>query len=126
MAVVVLFSTMSFTIDMHYCGNTLVETSAFKKSKGCCGMEMQMPSTNDCSIIKIDCCADEQQLVAGQDELQLRSEKLPMSPQLFASLFVYNYQALFEVTEKQPRSVNDYPPPIIVRQLFKLDESYLI
>jgi len=35
MAFVVLFSTMSFTVNMHYCGDTLVETAIFKKAKGC-------------------------------------------------------------------------------------------
>lgn len=125
MAVVVLFSTMSFTIDMHYCGDTLVETSAFKKPTGC-GMEMQMTATNNCSIIKKDCCKDEQQLVSGQDELQLTFDKLSISPQLFAAVFVHTYNTLFEITEEQTPSVNDYPPPNIVRQLFKLDESYLI
>lgn len=40
LAFVVLFSTMSFTIDMHFCGNTLVETAIFHKAKGC-GMETQ-------------------------------------------------------------------------------------
>ena len=39
MSFVVLFSTMSFTINMHYCGDTLVETALFQKAKGC-GMEM--------------------------------------------------------------------------------------
>ena len=35
MAFVVLFSTMSFTVNMHYCGDTLVETAIFQKAKGC-------------------------------------------------------------------------------------------
>ena len=34
MAFVVLFSTMSFTVNMHYCGDTLVETAIFHKAKG--------------------------------------------------------------------------------------------
>ena len=29
MAFVVLFSTMSLTVDMHYCGDTLVDTAIF-------------------------------------------------------------------------------------------------
>ena len=59
MAIVVLFSTMSFTIDMHYCGDSLVETAIFKKAKGC-GMEMENPSTEGCSIKVKNCCSDEQ------------------------------------------------------------------
>ena len=51
MTFVVLFSTMSFTVNMHYCGGTLVETALFQKAKGC-GMEMGNPSTESCSITK--------------------------------------------------------------------------
>ena len=59
MAFVVLFSTMSFTIDMHYCGDTLVDTAIFQKAKAC-GMEMQKPSNEGCAVTKKDCCNDEQ------------------------------------------------------------------
>ena len=31
MAFVVLFSTISFTVDMHYCGNSLIDTAVFKQ-----------------------------------------------------------------------------------------------
>ena len=56
MAFVVLFSTMSFTIDMHYCGDTLVDTSVFGKAHSC-GMEMKKTdSTSDRSIAKKNCC----------------------------------------------------------------------
>ena len=30
-AIIVFLSTMSFTIDMHYCGDTLVDSAIFKK-----------------------------------------------------------------------------------------------
>ena len=33
MACVVLLSTMSFTVDLHYCGDTLVDTAIFQKVK---------------------------------------------------------------------------------------------
>ena len=56
MAFVVLFSTMSFTMNMHYCGGTLVESAIFQKAKGC-GMEMEKPSTEECSITKKNCLA---------------------------------------------------------------------
>ena len=59
MAFVVLFSTMSFTLNMHYCGDILVETAMFHKAEGC-GMEMEKPSAEGCSITKKNCCNDEQ------------------------------------------------------------------
>ena len=90
MAFVVLFSTMSFTIDMHYCGDTLVETAVFHKAKGC-GMEMEKPSVDDCSIAKKNCCDDEQLAIQGQDELQLQVDKISFEKQIFCDFSQINH-----------------------------------
>ena len=96
MAFVVLFSTMSFTVDMHYCGDTLVETAFFHKTKGC-GMEMikEVP-TEGCSINKKDCCTDKQLLVEGQQELKISFDNLSLDEQIFVTSLVYSYINLFE------------------------------
>ena len=125
MAIVVLFTTMSFTLDMHYCGNTLVETAIFHKSKGC-GMEMQKPSTKSCSITKKNCCIDKQIVIGGQDELQLSFDTLSFEQQQFVASFIYTYINLFEGLEENITSFSEFPPPLIVRSIYKLDETYLI
>ena len=93
MAFVVLFSTMSFTIDMHYCGDTLVETAVFHKAKGC-GMEMEKPSVDDCSIAKKNCCDDEQLAIQGQDELQLQVDKISFEKQIYSATYNDSLQML--------------------------------
>jgi hypothetical protein len=125
MAFVVLFSTMSFTINMHYCGDTLVETAIFQKAKGC-GMEMGKPSSKGCAITKKDCCKNEQLLVDGQDELQFQVDNITFEQQLFITSFVYTYSNLFEGFDKTITSYEVYEPPLVIRQLYKLDETYLI
>lgn len=125
MAFVVLFSTMSFTVNMHYCGDTLVETVVFKKAKGC-GMEMLNPSKDDCSIMKKNCCNDKQLVIDGQDELQLSFDRLNLEHQQFIASFVYTYINLFEGLDKNVSSFEEYKPPLVVRQLYKIDETYLI
>ena len=125
MAFVVLFSTMSFTVNMHYCGGTLVETAIFQKAKGC-GMEMEKQSTKGCSITKKSCCADEQLAIEGQDELQLQVDKITFDQQLFITSFVYTYINLFEGSSKNISSYQDYKPPLVIRRIYKIDETYLI
>jgi len=125
MAFVVLFSTMSFTVKMHYCGDTLVETAIFHKAKGC-GMEMQNPSTEGCAITKKNCCDDKLLVVDGQDELQLQVNKISLEQQLFIASFVYTYINLFEGLENNVSSYEVYKPPLVIRQLYKIDETYLI
>ncbi|PNQ75211.1 hypothetical protein C1T31_03495 [Hanstruepera neustonica] len=125
MAIVVLFSTLSFTINMHYCGGTLVETALFQKAKGC-GMEMGNPSTESCSITKKNCCDDKQLSIEGQDELQLTVDKITFEQQLFIASFVYTYINLFEGLEKNVSSYEEYKPPLVIRRIYKIDETYLI
>ena len=125
MAFVVLFSTLSFTVNMHYCGGTLVETAMFQKVKGC-GMDMQKPSTESCAITKKNCCSDEHLLIDGQDELQLQVDTISFEQQLFIASFVYTYVNGFEGLENHVSSYEAYEPPPVVRQLYKLDETYLI
>ena len=125
MACVVLLSTMSFTVDMHYCGDTLVDTAIFQKVKTC-GMEMQKPSSKDCSIIKKNCCSDKQMVLDSQDELHLSFDGLSLEQQQFITSFVYTYSDLFEGVEEDINSYRDYTPPLVVRQIYKLDETYLI
>ena len=125
MAFVVLFSTMSYTISMHYCGDTLVETALFQKVKGC-GMEMQNPSSEGCAIIKDNCCNDEQMVVDGQDELKRQVETISFEQQVFIASFVYSYNNLFKDVETNVSLYDAYKPPLVSRQIFKLDETYLI
>jgi len=125
MAFVVFFSTLSFTVNMHYCGDTLVDTAIFHKAKGC-GMEMQKPSTEGCAITKKNCCDDEQLIVDGQNELQLQVDTISFEQQLFVASFVYTYISLFQGLDKNISSYEEYIPPLVIRQLYKIDETYLI
>jgi hypothetical protein len=126
MAFVVLLSTMSFTIDRHYCGDILVDTAIFELAKSC-GMDMQQSTPIlDYSMTKSDCCSVKHIAFEGQNELKLSFETMSLDQQLFTASFVYSYIYLFEGIEEKNTSFNDYPPPLIIRQIYKLDEVYLI
>lgn len=130
MAFVVLFSTMSFTISSHYCGDSLVDSSIFAKLKTC-GMESETKIVNPlqstgCSITKKDCCSDTQETVSGQNELQLSFDKISVDQHIFVTAFFHTYNNLFEESQKITPSSTIFPPPNIVRHIYKLDESYLI
>ena len=125
MAFVVLLSTMSFTMNMHYCGDTLVETALFHKAKGC-GMEMEKPSAEGCAITKKNCCDDKQITVEGQDELQVQVDKITFEQQVFIASFVHTYINLFEGLDNNVSSYEEYKPPIVIRRIYKIDETYLI
>jgi len=126
MAFVVFFSTMSFTVDMHYCGDILVDMAIFHKAKTC-GMEMETTTTNsELTFFKKDCCKEELIIVKGQDELKTSFEKLSFDQQIFVASFVYSYINLFENFEENASAFLEYPPPLVVKSIYKLNETYLI
>jgi hypothetical protein len=121
MAFIVLLSTMSFTISMHYCQGELVDTAVFQKAH-VCSMEANSEST-----IKMDgCCNDQEIKIEGQDELKLPVADLNFDQQVFVVSFFNSYIELFQTREERKSIFFDYPPPLIVKQIFKLDETYLI
>lgn len=125
MAIVVLFSTLSFTLNMHYCGDTLVEIALLSKAKGC-GMKMDKPSSESCTITQKNRCEDKQLSIEGQNELQLQVHKISFKQQVFIASFVNTYITLFNGDAKDINFFREYKPPLVVKQIFKIDETYLI
>lgn len=127
MAIVVLFSTMSFTISSHFCGNTVVDVSYFSKASSC-GMEMKQDVNNkDCSITKKNCCKDVTKVIEGQDNLKKNSfDSLSQDQQLFLATFYYSYINLFEGLHNKVIPFKNYTPPLVIKDIHVLDEVYLI
>ncbi len=126
MTFVVLFSTMSFTINDHYCGDELVSSSLFLKADNC-GMEMQKTSNDeDCNIQKENCCSDVVLLVEGQNELKLNYSDKNIEQQIFVVAFMLSTIDLFEGLETNIVPFKYYSPPLLVKNIQILDEVYLI
>jgi hypothetical protein len=118
----VLFSTFSFTVDTHYCGDFLMDVSILGESDGC-GMQM------DKQVLakKKNCCKDEVHKVEGQDELQVQKvEQISFENQQFLAFFVVSYQDLFLIDESKTTFYKDFSPPDIPRNYQVLYQSFLI
>ncbi|SRX75317.1 HYC_CC_PP family protein [Aequorivita antarctica] len=127
MAGVVLFTTMSFAVDMHYCGDTLVDFS-FIQQVGSCGME-EMPTVANCensSITEKSCCKDQQLIKQGKDDLKISFEQLSLQQQIFVASLSYSYISIFEGTESNVVPFVAYPPPFIERDVQVLHQTFLI
>jgi len=121
MAFVVLFSTLSFTIESHYCGTNLIDTAIFSKVKNC-GMESAVTIST-----KKSCCKDEVKVVNGQDKLKLNSfDDLNVNQQLLVTCFVYSYPSLFVSLPKQTIPHIEYEPPKLIIDTHVLNNTFLI
>jgi hypothetical protein len=125
MAFVVVFTTLSFTVDMHFCGNTLVETAVFQKVKGC-GMELQKPSKDDCVVKSNNCCNDKQLTIDGQQELQISFSAFSFEQLLYVTSILNTDKEFSQVIDKNVLLYKGYALQLVIRQLYKIAETYLI
>ncbi|TXD85549.1 hypothetical protein ESY86_02800 [Subsaximicrobium wynnwilliamsii] len=127
MASVVFMTTMSFTMDMHYCGDTLVDFS-FTQQVETCGME-NTQNTSNCenpTLSEKSCCTDTQVIKKGQDDLKVSFDKLSLEQQIFVASFTYSYISLFEGTASEEIPFFDYAPPFVERDVQVLHQTFLI
>ncbi len=125
LAFFVMASTMSFTINEHFCGDSLVDTSLFIKADTCMMEDMAMSNSNDTGI-KDNCCNDVITVIDGQDEVHQNSKQIAFQQQLFVATFLYSYSTLFSNTESSVVLYKEYIPPILVKDIQVLDEAFLI
>lgn len=124
LSLLVLFSTLSFTIEKHFCGDVLVDVAVFTQAEKCAmeAYEMEMAA-----ITKKNCCKDEIKVIHGQDELTFKKfDDLKFSEQVFLLAFTYTYKDLFQGLPEQVIPFKGYNPPKIIRDIHVLDEVYLI
>ncbi|RIA08837.1 hypothetical protein OE09_0660 [Flavobacteriaceae bacterium MAR_2010_72] len=124
LATLVLLSTMSFTIDKHFCGDVLVDSAVFVEAKKCA---MEAYEIEQALITKKYCCKDELEVVKGQDKLKRTSfEDLKFDQQVVVTTFAYNYNLFFESLPKQVIPHKDYSPPNLVIDIHVLDQVFII
>ncbi len=124
MALLVLISTVSFTVSSHYCGTYLVDKAVFSEAHKC-GMEKDLSPIEACEVTKKSCCKDEVTHVKGQDTLDKISHDVTFQ-KMFLEVFVYSYVNLFESLDQYIIPFKEYSPPLLVRDVHLLDEVFLI
>lgn len=85
MSIIVFMATTSFTVDMHFCGNNLVDVSLFSQAKACVG-ELITENGESCGTTTTNCCVDTNIVVDGVEEMQLTTYKFSVLSQLVNSV----------------------------------------
>ena len=126
MALLVLASTVSWTVGKHYCMGHLMDVSLFSQADDC-GMGMD-DSTDGINAMmdESSCCEDQLLIFGGQDDLKLSFNDFNIDQQLFLVAFVHSYLNSFKVETVGAVSNEYYPPPILIKDIQLLDEVFLI
>ncbi len=108
MSFLVLFSTMSFKVEKHYCGQSLVGHAVFSSVQKCetemhsCGAEGEMQMMMDES-----CCSNQTECFDGQDELNIQ----PISFELIQQYIIVPMSfVLIGLLPELAAEVIEYPP----------------
>lgn len=122
LAFLVLFSTFSFTVDTHYCGDFLIDVSFMGEAEGC------LSTISSENILQTkNCCKDEVQQFKGQDELRLTNfDKISFEKQQFLFAFIISYQNTFSTTQVEKINLNGSLPPEIHQNYQVTYQSFLI
>ena len=128
MALLLLFSTLSFSMDMHFCGDHLVDFSLFDKADSCGMMPVAEAASSDCTVMKagMECCTDVQIVVEGQEDLKVSFDQLPVGQQLFLASFVFSYINRFESAQDSAPEDWEYAPPPLIEDVQVLYQTFLI
>ncbi|MGB1170321.1 MAG: HYC_CC_PP family protein [Flavobacteriaceae bacterium] len=120
---IVLFSSMSFTIDEHFCGDEVIDVSYFGNAENC-GMEKVSSNSSIPSLNRDHCCKDETTFF---EPFLFNTEK---SLSLYEiepnTLFLHTHFHFHNTTSLKIEYFNDFSPPDIIKDIRVLHQNFLI
>jgi len=125
LALLVLVSTFSFTIEKHFCGDLLVDQAVFSKVKDC-GMSSHSMDFRMGDMISDSCCSNTNLAIDGHDELKISFDNLNSNQQVFVAAYTISFIQLFEDSTEEVIPFKDYSPPILVTDIHLMDQVFLI
>jgi len=128
-AVVLLISTMSFTVEKHVCMGEVTSTSYFTSVESC-GMVMNEDGCtgDDLSqqnMQKEKCCNDVHELIPGNQTEQQAIDNFELNQIQFVLVYTYTYLNLYE-SKEDTSSIIHFSPPIVEKDYQILFQSFLI
>ena len=125
LSLLVLFSSMSFTIDEHYCGTNLMDVSYFGDADNCCSEELTMNSRTS-SVKQNNCCKDETTLLESSifnKNKFINLQHVDVEILLFKT---NSYLVNFNYTAAEIEYYSDFSPPDIAQNIQVLHQTFLI
>lgn len=122
---IVLFSSMSFAIDEHYCGNNLMDVSYFGDADNCGSEEVTMNSSSS-SVKQNNCCKDETTLLESSI---FNKEKFINLQHVDAEVLFFkanSYLGTYKDIAIEIEYYTNFSPPDIAQDIQVLHQAFLI
>lgn len=125
MALLLLLSTISWTVEKHMCMGRIMDIALFDQAESCCP-DTGFGLLEDASVKKEHCCHNEGFTMQGQDNLTHNFSDVSFSQQVFLVSFISSYLGLFQEPLVKNTLFNAYPPPLLDKDLNILHQVFLI
>lgn len=127
LAFVVVFATSSFTVDMHFCCNKLVDMAVLSKAKPCKDKELDKETTSKkCSLGQKGCCSNSSFVKNADDNAKKAQFEFTSDTIVSLRTFFYTYVNLFEGFELKAIPFKIYDPPFLEKDILVLHETFLL
>jgi hypothetical protein len=121
----VLFSTSSFTVDIHYCGGNLIDIGIFEQAETC-NVKFQKSKMDNCEDSSESCCHNDKLFKTGNDNLEKLSSDINFIDSINFIETHFPSFVLYQDFKENIRSIINYRPPLLTKDILILDETYLI
>jgi hypothetical protein len=128
LAVSILLTTSSFTVDMHFCSNKLIDMAIFGKAKVCKNevQKIHSPKGQCTSLQEKECCSNQTFFKTGDHIIKKANTEFEADTIVFLNTFFYTYVNLFEGLEENIVPFYNYRPPLLYKDIQVFYETYLI
>ncbi|NQX97049.1 MAG: hypothetical protein HRT73_04100 [Flavobacteriales bacterium] len=126
LSLVILVTSMGFTISSHICGGHKVKSVInIGITDVSCGMEKKKSDCETKSQMKDDCCQDEFQLIQNDEDYIQQITDFNFSDN-FLIAFVTSYVELLDTETTEIDFYADHSPPPLIKDIPVLIQSFLI
>ena len=122
----IIASTISFSLDFHYCGEELIDYGVFHHAQSC-GMELEEPDNSiSCPLVNKDCCNNHTLSFDGQNVCEQSTTIIDdFSSHNFILNEVYEY-IISIISDSLVVQTFTYNSPKLVSSLYLINECFII
>lgn len=124
LALMVVVSTVSWTVEKHLCMGKVVAISLFTTAQDCGAKDAYTAKSS--YKIQNSCCAEESFTLQGQDTLTPSWNDLDLELQYVLVAFAHVYLNRSVPLKVLPAPHEKYSPPILIEDIPLLDQVFLI
>jgi len=119
LAFIVLFSTLSFTVEKHYCGSCLIGHGVFSPAKKCKSGIVSCSAEKSFHIAKEKdyCCSNKKENIKGQDELIVSSFSFDLVQSNYLTQLTFILPGLIRELPLKAIPSLYYKPPLLVADI---------